>query len=104
MKPASHPSGLRRTLQWGAVALVAFYLLTAAELYFNQYRYIYKPSSQWVETPEERGVDYEDVRFRAADGTALSGWFIRAPRERGVILFCHGHAGNISSEAGALAT
>jgi hypothetical protein len=42
------------------------------------------------------GLAYEEVRFAAADGTALHGWFLPGDAGRPLVVFCHGNAGNIS--------
>ena len=41
------------------------------------------------------GLPLEDVRFTAADGMKLFGWYVEASADRPVILWCHGNAGNI---------
>lgn len=59
-------------------------------------RYIYFPDRQLVATPAAVGLDYEEVRFAAADGTALHGWYLSGAAGRPLVVFCHGNAGNIS--------
>ncbi len=61
-----------------------------------QSRFIYYPTRQIVDTPRDILLDYEDVAFTASDGVKLHGWFVPATDQRGVVLFCHGNAGNIS--------
>ena len=39
------------------------------------------------------------MQFIAADGTPLAGWWIPANRPRGTVVYCHGNAGNIGSNA-----
>ena len=41
------------------------------------------------------GLPLEDVWFQAADGARLFGWYVEAPADRPVILWCHGNAGNV---------
>jgi fermentation-respiration switch protein FrsA (DUF1100 family) len=41
------------------------------------------------------GLPLEEVWFTAADGTKLFGWYVEGPATSGVILWCHGNAGNI---------
>lgn len=85
-----------------AVVVAAAYLSACAWLYFRQDSLIFHPRPDWKATPREAGLEYEQVSFEAADGTALSGWFTPASPERGVILFCHGNSNNISYELGPL--
>ncbi len=77
----------------GAMGFSIFVLL-----YFciSQARFIYFPQAGIIATPAEIGLRYETVFFKTADEVKLSGWFIPAKESRGVILFCHGNAGNIS--------
>ena len=41
------------------------------------------------------GLPLEEVWFAAADGTKLFGWYVEGPATSGVVLWCHGNAGNI---------
>jgi fermentation-respiration switch protein FrsA (DUF1100 family) len=47
-------------------------------------------------TPAALGFEFDEVRFTTHDGVSLHGWFIPSPNGSGVVLFCHGNAGNIS--------
>ena len=66
-------------------------------LFFFQRYYIYRPMKEIIITPAALGLDYEDIIFEAADGVKLSGWFVPAREPKGVVLFCHSNAGNIST-------
>lgn len=72
------------------------YAVLVSLMYFTQGGLIYLPMSALVTTPAQQGMDYEDVRITTDDGVALHGWFVPAPEPRGVLLFFHGNAGNIS--------
>ena len=65
-------------------------------LWLFQERLVYFPSRSLEATPADLGLPFREVRFPAADGVALHGWFVPAERPRGTALFCHGNAGNIS--------
>ncbi len=73
-----------------------FYVSAAGNLYLRQPQLVYKPSLAWKRTPQDAGLGYENVLFKSADGVLLSGWFVKVKDARGVILICHGNAGNIS--------
>jgi len=81
-----------------AVILVAgaVYIALAIFLTLFQARLIYYPARIIEMTPAAIGLDFENIDFPAADGTKLNGWFIPAENNIGVLLFCHGNAGNIS--------
>ena len=47
-------------------------------------------------TPRDHRLDYEQLTLTTADGERLDAWFVPAPQARGVVLFLHGNAGNLS--------
>lgn len=59
-----------------------------------------EPGHRW--DPATAGIVYEDVWFRAEDGTLLHGWFLPATEARGTIVFLHGNAENVSTHIGAV--
>ena len=74
-------------------------------LYFYQSRLLFLPNlpSRTVERmPSAVGLPYDPVNLLTSDNIELGGWFIPAPEKRGVILFCHGNAGNISHRLDSL--
>jgi fermentation-respiration switch protein FrsA (DUF1100 family) len=78
------------------VTVLACYVMFTACVYFFQDRMLYYPFRELDCTPLSTGFDFVDVGFQAEDGTDLHGWYVPAPQARGVLLFCHGNAGNIS--------
>jgi fermentation-respiration switch protein FrsA (DUF1100 family) len=75
------------------VGLVVFLWLL---IKFTERRQLYYPMRGIEMTPEGAGLKYEDVYFATSDGVKLNGWLMKADSSRGVALFCHGNAGNIS--------
>jgi len=57
---------------------------------------LYHPSPGLRGTPADLGLPYEWVALETEDGARLSAWWVPADSPRGVLLFCHGNAGNIS--------
>ena len=80
----------------GLGVLAGAYLLVGGYIYFAQDSMVYHPDARLEATPEQIGLAYEEVRLTAGDGVQLHGWYVPAEPERGVVLFCHGNAGNIS--------
>ena len=61
-------------------------------------RMFFYPEKDYVLTPQELRVPYQDVDFNASDGTRLHGWFLPAHQEPvATVLFLHGNAQNIST-------
>ncbi|MDH3352322.1 MAG: alpha/beta hydrolase [Gammaproteobacteria bacterium] len=87
------------------LVVAACYSLLVVVVYFMQGRMLYLaevPGRALVMTPNDVGIDYQDVSIETADGVTLHGWFItgRSPR---VLLFFHGNAGNISHRLDSIA-
>lgn len=89
------------------VALVAgcVYAFLLAVAFFAQPKLVYFPDTgrELVATPAAAGLDYEDVTLTTADGVRLHAWLVKAREPRGVVLFFHGNAGNISHRLDSLA-
>lgn len=73
-------------------------------LYWFEHSQVYCPARELEATPAELRRTFEDVHFKASDGTELHGWFFPAdtnsPRARIAFLICHGNGGNISHRLG----
>lgn len=57
----------------------------------------FHPSQTEVLHPQRMGLAHEDVYITTADGLRLHGWYLRAARPRGTVLYLHGNAENIST-------
>ena len=72
-------------------------LLVVVLVFWSQLekRYIFFPTAEIEQTPNQAGLAYEDVFFTADDGLQLHGWYVPG---RGDVtwLWFHGNGGNIS--------
>lgn len=59
-------------------------------------RLVYPRSRTFRAGPEDTERELEEIFFCAEDGTSLHGWWFPHPDSRGVLLVCHGNAGNVS--------
>ena len=85
----------------GSVLVVGGMLYGAicAYVFFMQARLIYYPhlpSRELTTSPADIGLEYESITITTSDDVGLHGWFVPADKARGVLLFFHGNAGNIS--------
>ena len=83
---------------WIFVIAVGVYIIFAVYLFIFQSRYVYYPKLVLpilAADPSYIGLPFENISFETSDGVKLSGWFIPKENSRGVLLFCHGNAGNI---------
>jgi fermentation-respiration switch protein FrsA (DUF1100 family) len=77
------------------VVLLIAYSALGWTLYLMQPTFVYKPAREVSYTPEELGLDYDNVTLKTADGVQLSSWFVPAEDSGPTVLFCHGNGGNI---------
>jgi hypothetical protein len=80
--------------------ILIWLLLSAAcvwfVLQFYGDRLVFARSRTFRAEREDTDLDVEDVEFCAEDGTSLHGWWFPHENAKGVLLICHGNAGNIS--------
>jgi alpha-beta hydrolase superfamily lysophospholipase len=88
--------GLSVLVIWIILIIVGVCALFAGFLFLFQSNYVYHPDRLISANPGNIGLHFENVSFETSDGVRLSGWFIPKENASGVILFCHGNAGNIS--------
>ena len=81
---------------WIFIIIAGMYVAFAGYLFIFQSNYVYYPERKMSMDPSNIGLSFENLSFKTSDGLKLSGWFIPCEDARGVILFCHGNAGNIS--------
>lgn len=91
----------------GSVLLFAVlvYGVFVAIVYSTQHSLLYYPdlpSRQIDVTPRQLGLEYEEVEIITGDKLKLHGWFVPARQPKGVVLFFHGNAGNISHRLDSL--
>ncbi|MBU8901698.1 MAG: alpha/beta hydrolase [Victivallales bacterium] len=72
------------------------YLILILALFLFQNKMIFIPYQDFIATPSDFGLNFEDINFKTKDGTNLNGWFVPAENAEYTVLFCHGNAGNIS--------
>ncbi len=85
--------------------VVGIYALLVLFVFVSQSRMIFYPeipSRKIMMTPEQIGLVYEPVQLVTDDGVKLDAWFLPREHARGVLLFFHGNAGNISHRLDSL--
>lgn len=69
----------------------------------------YQPTSALYSDPAKLGIEFENIYFTTDDGVRLHGWFFpstqaqKGEKSKGLILFFHGNAQNITSHYANLA-
>jgi hypothetical protein len=72
------------------------YLVLVLMVFFFQKRMLYMPYRTMNGSPSDIGLSFREVSFKTSDHVSISGWFVGQGKDRDVVLFCHGNAGNIS--------
>jgi len=93
---------------YGIASILAIALFLVALIVIYQENILYIPVIQNLKTPgenptgyqspDQHGLEFEDVYVKTSDGMMIHGWFIPASMESATaptILFCHENAGNI---------
>lgn len=76
--------------------LLLAFAASVAISYETADRLVHPPRELSVDTPADKGLAYEDVRFGTSDGLTLSGWWIPYPQARGTVVFLHGYTASKS--------
>ena len=63
---------------------------------FIEKKSLYYPLKKIEATPQDIGLDYEEVYISAKDGVRIAGWYIPSRSPRATFIFSHGNGGNIS--------
>lgn len=93
------PAMIGNVLFAPVLLFVGLYCLLVLAMYIFQSRLLFfpnQPGRDHMHVPTDIGLKYDAVRINTADSVILDGWFVPADKSRGVILFFHGNAGNIS--------
>jgi fermentation-respiration switch protein FrsA (DUF1100 family) len=86
-------------LGWVAVAVLALVLaVSTGLLWLASGKMIARRTPDERTSPADYGLGFEEIEFQARDGINLRGWFIPAPEAKGVVIFCHGHAGSMDPD------
>lgn len=85
-----------KSIVYAFTVIIFIYLFVSVYLYFSQPGFVYMPSKVVENTPTVIGLKYEEVILTTSDQVLISAWFTPSDQNKGVVLFCHGNAGNLS--------
>lgn len=88
---------------WILVIVIGACLILAGVIFVFQSQFVYFPIRPVSADPADISLEFESVSLETKDGVRLSAWFIPHPDARGVLLFCHGNAGNIGHRLESIA-
>lgn len=89
---------MRRMLGELLIPIAIAYGAVLALVFVFQSNLVFLPGTgrEVTLSPQSYGLRYEAVEIPTADGERLQAWWVPADNARGVVLFFHGNAGNIS--------
>jgi fermentation-respiration switch protein FrsA (DUF1100 family) len=79
--------------------VASIFVLLSLALYFLQGKMVFLsnlPGRALTASPGDIGLEFEEVSLTTSDDERLHGWYVPAIKSKGVVLFFHGNAGNIS--------
>ena len=88
------------------VFAASIYILFGLMIYLFQGKMVFlanMPGRALTASPGDIGLAYENVTLTTSDDERLQGWYVPAAEARGVVLFFHGNAGNISHRLDSIA-
>jgi len=91
-----------KTLVIIIVAVIVLYFVLSTLVYFFQRKMVYHPEKELLNTPEDVGLEYENIVIETSDAEHLSGWFVPHASPRALLLYLHGNAGNIGDRIESL--
>ncbi len=97
--PATRRTTLLGRIGWLTRRGLLIYLVLILLLRFLENSLVYPAPTAAVRWRESEWLEYEDIRFSAADGVALHGRYVAPDRPRGFLLYCHGNGENVSDQA-----
>ncbi len=63
---------------------------------------LYQPVNQQIHSPQQMGLTYDETKITTSDGEKLNAWYFKAEKPKGLIIFFHGNAQNISTHFASL--
>lgn len=86
---------MRKLKKW-AQFLLGLYILSTLMLYFFQEKLIFLPSKLPQDYTYSFALPHEEFNLQASDGATLNGLHFRTTDSKGVLLYFHGNAGDLS--------
>lgn len=87
-----------RFIVFRLIALLAIiYLAAIVYLYFNQEKFIFRPTILAKDYNYKFNADFEEVNIPSFDGIKLNGLLFKSEKAKGLVFYLHGNAGALDS-------
>ncbi len=87
---------MNRRLKKILIVLVSLYVIVFVALYFLQEKMIFLPESLPQDYSYSFSGNFEEINLKATDGAKLNALHFKVENPKGVILYFHGNAGDLS--------
>ncbi len=84
------------------IFVIVFLTLLILYVRYIERHGIFFPSKDITSTPDQIGLNYEDVYVRTSDGWKLNAWFVPSAIGTSTVLYLHGNAGNMGDRLAKL--
>jgi fermentation-respiration switch protein FrsA (DUF1100 family) len=91
-----HQKKIKNKIKKVAFAFLGLYLMIGTTLYFLQEKIIFRPTVLNKSYVYKFSFPYEELFFKADDGAVINALHFKAENSKGVILYFHGNAGDLS--------
>ena len=78
------------------IILLLVFIVIVFFFYRFQDRLIFRPYKEIERTPADIDLVFKNINIKTQDSKSIHAWYIERKNPKGVVLFCHGNAGNIS--------
>lgn len=92
---STHQKGIRKKLKRVTIFLIAIYVVIGASLYFNQEKLLFLPTTLPDDYSYDFSYPFEEI-FLNTDGGVINMVHFKTEAPKGVILYFHGNAGDLS--------
>ncbi len=79
-----------------AIIILLVFSLIVFLFYRFQDNLIFRPYKKLERTPADIDLVFKNLKIKTHDSNTVHAWYIERKNPKGVVLFCHGNAGNIS--------
>ncbi|MFC4722300.1 alpha/beta hydrolase [Geojedonia litorea] len=91
-----HQKKLKRNIKRALVLFITVYIMIAASLYFLQEKLMLFPTVLEQDYKYQFSYSYEELFFKTEDNAVINANHFKAEQTKGVILYFHGNAGDLS--------
>ncbi|RMA64489.1 alpha/beta hydrolase [Ulvibacter antarcticus] len=85
-----------RILKKGLIFVLSAYIFLSLGLYFMQEKIIFLPTKLQTDYSYDFSTSFEEIFLDAQDGAQLNALHFKAEKPKGIILYFHGNAGDLS--------